>query len=74
MGSPPPVTATFALAERNVPRYTSYPTAPHFSAAVTPALYRQWLEALPRSASRQTVATRCYRATIGLSEGRFGSF
>ena len=41
----------FALAERNVPRYTSYPTAPHFSAAVTPWLYRQWLEALPHEAS-----------------------
>ena len=51
MGSPPPVTVAFALAERNVPRYTSYPTAPHFSAAVTPALYRQWLEALPHAAS-----------------------
>ena len=51
MGSPPPVTVAFALAERNVPRYTSYPTAPHFSAAVTPALYRQWLEALPPAAS-----------------------
>jgi oxygen-independent coproporphyrinogen-3 oxidase len=37
----------FALAERNVPRYTSYPTAPHFSAAVTPAIYGEWLEALP---------------------------
>jgi oxygen-independent coproporphyrinogen-3 oxidase len=23
-----------AFAERNVPRYTSYPTAPHFTAAV----------------------------------------
>jgi oxygen-independent coproporphyrinogen-3 oxidase len=45
------VTRAFALAERNVPRYTSYPTAPHFSAAVTPALYRQWLEALPREAT-----------------------
>ncbi|MGN6572604.1 MAG: oxygen-independent coproporphyrinogen III oxidase [Pseudolabrys sp.] len=45
------MTVAFALAERNVPRYTSYPTAPHFSAAVTPALYRQWLEALPRTAS-----------------------
>jgi len=45
------VTRTFALAERNVPRYTSYPTAPHFSAAVRPALYRRWLEALPREAS-----------------------
>jgi len=45
------VTVAFALAERNVPRYTSYPTAPHFSAAVTPARYRQWLEALPRAAN-----------------------
>jgi len=50
MGSPPPVTLGFALAERNVPRYTSYPTAPHFSAAVTPARYREWLETLPREA------------------------
>ncbi len=29
-----------------VPRYTSYPTAPHFSDSVTGALYSQWLEAL----------------------------
>ena len=41
----------FALAERNVPRYTSYPTAPHFSAAVTPAVYRRWLEMLPPEAT-----------------------
>ncbi|RDV05162.1 oxygen-independent coproporphyrinogen III oxidase [Undibacter mobilis] len=39
-----------ALAERNVPRYTSYPSAPHFSAAVGPADYRTWLDALPRGA------------------------
>ncbi|HUT48523.1 MAG TPA: oxygen-independent coproporphyrinogen III oxidase [Alphaproteobacteria bacterium] len=26
-----------------VPRYTSYPTAPHFSAAVGPEIYRKWL-------------------------------
>ncbi|HXD44749.1 MAG TPA: oxygen-independent coproporphyrinogen III oxidase [Pseudolabrys sp.] len=45
------MTRAFALAERNVPRYTSYPTAPHFGAAVTPALYRQWLEDLPRAAT-----------------------
>jgi oxygen-independent coproporphyrinogen-3 oxidase len=38
-----------ALAERNVPRYTSYPSAPHFSAAVTPETYRGWLAALPRA-------------------------
>ncbi len=35
-----------ALAERNVPRYTSYPTAPHFSAAIGPGEYAQWLGAL----------------------------
>lgn len=32
-----------ALAERSVPRYTSYPTAPHFTPAVTAATYRRWL-------------------------------
>ncbi len=40
-----------ALAERNVPRYTSYPTVPHFSGAVGPETYAEWLEALPRPAS-----------------------
>ena len=34
------------LSER-IPRYTSYPTAPHFSAAVGPLSYRDWLKALP---------------------------
>lgn len=29
-----------------VPRYTSYPTAPHFSGAVGPATYGEWLAAL----------------------------
>lgn len=37
-----------ALAARNVPRYTSYPTAPHFSSAVGPQDYVGWLAALPR--------------------------
>ncbi len=36
----------YALAERNVPRYTSYPTAPHFSDAVGPETYAHWLGAL----------------------------
>ena len=40
-----------ALAERNVPRYTSYPTAPHFSAAVGAETYAEWFGALPREAS-----------------------
>jgi oxygen-independent coproporphyrinogen-3 oxidase len=29
-----------------VPRYTSYPTAPHFSGAIGPATYGEWLAAL----------------------------
>ncbi len=32
---------------RNVPRYTSYPTAPHFSPAVGSKEYADWLLALP---------------------------
>ncbi|MBS0533615.1 MAG: oxygen-independent coproporphyrinogen III oxidase [Proteobacteria bacterium] len=39
-----------ALAERNVPRYTSYPSAPHFTSAVTPEVYRAWLDELPQGA------------------------
>ncbi len=35
------------LAEAQAPRYTSYPTAPHFSAAVDGAVYRDWLQAMP---------------------------
>ena len=34
------------MLNRNVPRYTSYPTAPHFNASVGPAVYRSWLAAL----------------------------
>ena len=32
--------------DRRVPRYTSYPTAPHFDAAVGAREYRRWLERL----------------------------
>jgi oxygen-independent coproporphyrinogen-3 oxidase len=32
---------------RNVPRYTSYPTAPHFSKAIGSNEYANWLSALP---------------------------
>ncbi|HML43853.1 MAG TPA: oxygen-independent coproporphyrinogen III oxidase [Hyphomicrobium zavarzinii] len=34
-----------------VPRYTSYPTANHFSAAVTAEDYRRWLRELPQDAA-----------------------
>ena len=38
--------ARIELAEQMVPRYTSYPTAPHFGPAVDPATYRNWLSQL----------------------------
>ncbi len=34
-----------------VPRYTSYPTAPHFSDAIGPEHYASWLQGLPERAS-----------------------
>ena len=34
------------LAEAQAPRYTSYPTAPHFSEAVGSGIYRNWLREL----------------------------
>jgi oxygen-independent coproporphyrinogen-3 oxidase len=36
--------------DSRVPRYTSYPTAPHFSAAVGADAYAAWLAALPAEA------------------------
>jgi oxygen-independent coproporphyrinogen-3 oxidase len=43
--------AALALAERSVPRYTSYPTAPHFSKEIGDAEMRGWLAALDPHAS-----------------------
>jgi oxygen-independent coproporphyrinogen III oxidase len=37
--------------EERLPRYTSYPTAPHFSAAIGPDTYGEWLKAIPSTAS-----------------------
>jgi oxygen-independent coproporphyrinogen-3 oxidase len=39
------------MLERAVPRYTSYPTAPNFSAAVDANVYRSWLAGLPGKAT-----------------------
>ncbi|MEQ8966044.1 MAG: oxygen-independent coproporphyrinogen III oxidase [Azospirillaceae bacterium] len=36
---------------RRLPRYTSYPTAPHFGTAVGPRTYATWLSELPEDAS-----------------------
>ena len=35
------------LFDARVPRYTSYPTAPHFAGGVTPDIFVQWIEAIP---------------------------
>mgnify|MGYP006293751601 CR=1 FL=1 len=43
--------ASLALAERMAPRYTSYPTAPHFSKEIGDAQMREWLAALAPDAS-----------------------
>ncbi|MGO9389497.1 oxygen-independent coproporphyrinogen III oxidase [Rhodoblastus sp.] len=41
------IPSNLVLAEKSVPRYTSYPTAPHFSANVGTETYEAWLAALP---------------------------
>lgn len=38
------------LAAKPVPRYTSYPTAPHFHAGLNAETYGQWLSSLPAEA------------------------
>ncbi len=45
------MTAHLTLLERNVPRYTSYPTAPHFSPRVGARDYDGWLAGLPAEAT-----------------------
>jgi oxygen-independent coproporphyrinogen-3 oxidase len=45
------ISPAIALAQQSVPRYTSYPTAPHFSSAVGPQAYEAWLSALPSDAA-----------------------
>jgi oxygen-independent coproporphyrinogen III oxidase len=42
--------ALLAKYDRRVPRYTSYPTAPHFTPAVDASRYAAWLRELPRDA------------------------
>jgi len=41
----PEIVARYA--DRPLPRYTSYPTAPHFGPGMTPELYARWLGQLP---------------------------
>ncbi|QBF33483.1 oxygen-independent coproporphyrinogen III oxidase [Thalassococcus sp. S3] len=39
--------AKLGLFDARVPRYTSYPTAPHFSKAIGGAVFADWLERIP---------------------------
>ena len=39
------------LFDARVPRYTSYPTAPHFSDSVGPGQFAAWIEAIPAGSS-----------------------
>jgi oxygen-independent coproporphyrinogen-3 oxidase len=50
MVAPMSNTIELKYATRSVPRYTSYPTAPHFGDGVDGALYAGWLGALPAEA------------------------
>lgn len=43
--------ARLGLFDARVPRYTSYPTAPHFSNAVGTSDFTRWIEAIPEGAS-----------------------
>lgn len=45
-----PPSSIAKYAERRAPRYTSYPTAPHFGPAVDAARYGEWLAALDPAA------------------------
>lgn len=42
-----PQLARLGLFDTRVPRYTSYPTAPHFGAEVGPGEFTAWIEAVP---------------------------
>ena len=48
---PSALASALVLAERSVPRYTSYPTAPHFSAKIGREEARAWLGALSPDAT-----------------------
>ena len=42
-----PQLARLGLFDARVPRYTSYPTAPHFAGGVGPDEFTRWIEAVP---------------------------
>lgn len=46
-----PQLARFGLFDAKVPRYTSYPTAPHFGAGVGPQDFTRWVGAVPQGSA-----------------------
>ena len=51
---------------RSVPRYTSYPTAPHFRPAFPETTYRSWLAELDPTQPTLTVCNSAYRSSMAL--------
>ncbi|NEX46020.1 oxygen-independent coproporphyrinogen III oxidase [Pseudotabrizicola algicola] len=46
-----PQLARLGLFDARVPRYTSYPTAPHFGGTVDAAIFTRWVEEIPEGAA-----------------------
>jgi oxygen-independent coproporphyrinogen-3 oxidase len=42
-----PQLARYGLFDARVPRYTSYPTAPHFGTGIGPGEFQRWISAIP---------------------------
>ena len=61
--------SALALAEKSVPRYTSYPTAPHFSAAVDSTTAEDWAAGAGRALTIETDPTANHA-----SIGHFGQY
>ena len=53
-------TLSSTISVRPVPRYTSYPTAPHFHAGITAETYRGWLAALAAGARSRSMSTSLF--------------
>ncbi|WP_374435067.1 oxygen-independent coproporphyrinogen III oxidase [Tabrizicola sp.] len=46
-----PQLARLGLFDARVPRYTSYPTAPHFGSNIGPSDFARWIEAIPEGSA-----------------------
>ncbi|HLQ19932.1 MAG TPA: oxygen-independent coproporphyrinogen III oxidase, partial [Tabrizicola sp.] len=46
-----PQLARLGLFDARVPRYTSYPTAPHFGSGIGPSDFARWIEAIPQGSA-----------------------